>query len=102
MTVKTYPFDAARYIQTAEEAAFFIQAIIDEAADANDPRILIDALGDVARSKGMTEIAAKTGLTRQGLYKALGPDGNPSFDTVMRVLAALGLRLTAEPVTRAA
>jgi probable addiction module antidote protein len=102
MVVKTYPFDAARYIRTAEQAAYFVQAAIDEAVDAGDPGIIIDALATLARSKGMTEVAAKTGLTRQGLYKALGPDGNPSFDTVMRVLAALGLRLTAEPATRAA
>jgi probable addiction module antidote protein len=100
--LETLPFDGADAIETADDAAMFIKFAMEEAIDANDVRVLVGALGTLARSKGMTEVAASTGLTRQGLYKALGPDGNPSFDTVMRVLAALGLRLTAEPVTRAA
>jgi len=63
-----------------------------------DPALVIAALGDIARARGMMQLARETGLTREGLYKALSPDGNPSFSTVMKVCKALGLKLHTEAV----
>jgi probable addiction module antidote protein len=65
---------------------------MEEAGD--DPAFIAAALGDVARARGMAQLARKTGLTREGLYKALAPDGNPSLGTVLKVMKALGLKLT--------
>lgn len=92
---KTRPYDAAAYLRTEEECALYLQAAIDEAD--NDPSIIVTALGDIARAKGMMQLAKETGLSREGLYKALSPEGNPSFSTIMKVAAALGLRIQALP-----
>ena len=73
----------------------YLQACIDEAGD--DAAFIAAALGDIARARGMTQLARDTGLGRESLYKALSGEGNPSFGTVLKVLAALGLRLTVEP-----
>ncbi len=72
----------------------YLIASFEEAPD--DAAYIAAALGDVARARGMTELAKRTGLTRMGLYKALSKDGNPSLDTVLKVLHALGLRLSAQ------
>lgn len=90
----TRPYDAAAYLKTEEECALYLQAAIDESDD--DPALVIAALGDIARARGMMQLARDTGLTREGLYKALSPDGNPSFATVMKVCKALGLKLHTE------
>ena len=95
MPLETTPFDAADHIGSAEDAAHFLAAAFDEANAANNPGIIADALGMVARARNMTELARKTGLPRQTLYKALSADGNPELGTVVKVLGALGLRLTA-------
>ncbi len=91
----TRPYDAATYLKTEEECALYLQAAIDESD--GDPALVIAALGDIARARGMMQLARETGLTREGLYKALSPEGNPSFATVMKVCKALGLKLHTEP-----
>ena len=94
--VKTSPFDAADYINTPEDVALFLQAAFDEAFEANDPGFIAHALGVVARSKGMTQIAEKTGRSREQLYKTLSLDGNPTLATTINVMRELGVKLTAE------
>jgi probable addiction module antidote protein len=90
LTRKTRRWDAAETLETREDIAAYLAAVLDD----GDPALLRAALGDVARAKGMTEIARAAGLGRANLYKALSPDGNPEFATVAKVLRALGLRLT--------
>lgn len=84
------PFDPANHLQTEEDILYYLEA----AMEGNDPRHIASALGDVARSKGMTEIARKTGLGRQALYTALSESGNPTLETLTAILGALGLELT--------
>ena len=89
MKVSELPkFDAAEYLNSAEE----IGAYLEEVFESNDPAFITHALGVVARAKGMTDLAKKSGLTRESLYKALSAEGNPEFATVLRVLKALDLR----------
>lgn len=94
--VKTTPFDAADYIETPEDVAAFLQAAFEEAFEADDPGFIAHALGVVARSKGMTQIAEKTGRSREQLYKSLSVDGNPTLATTISVMRELGVKLTAE------
>lgn len=86
------PFDAADYLKSEEDIRLYLRVTIEESGD--DPAALVQALGTVARARGMTDLARKTGITREGLYKALGSDGNPSFSTVCKVLKAMGMRLS--------
>jgi probable addiction module antidote protein len=86
------PFDPANYLNSEEAILYYLEA----AMEGNDPRHIASALGDVARSSGMTEIASKTGLGRQALYTALSKDGNPTLETLTSVLSALGLELTVQ------
>jgi probable addiction module antidote protein len=88
--VKTLPWDSADYLKTPEDIAAYLEAAFED----GDPELISLALGAVARSKGMTEIARRTGLGRQSLYKALSPEGRPEFATVLNVVRALGLKLT--------
>lgn len=88
--VRTKVFDPAKYLQTEDD----IIAYLDEAMKENDPAHIARALGDVARSEGMTEISRRTGLGRQALYKALSDQGNPTLETVTAIIASLGLRLS--------
>jgi probable addiction module antidote protein len=90
MPLETLPWDAADYLETREDIAAYLDAVLED----GDPELLKAALGDIARAKGMTEIARSAGLGRANLYKALSPNGNPEFITVAKVLRALGLRLT--------
>ena len=87
-------FNAAPYLDNAEAVAAYLSDILE----ANDPALLASALGDIARARGMSEIAKASGITREALYKALRPDAQPRFDTISRVCAALGVRLVAQPV----
>ena len=89
--IKTRPWDAAEYLETNEDMAAYLEAALDE----GNPSVVAAALGDIARAKGMMQIARETGLGRESLYKALSPDGNPEFSTVLKVIRALGLRLHA-------
>ncbi|MBL0966035.1 addiction module antidote protein [Blastomonas sp. UPD001] len=84
------PFDPAEFLNTEDDVVFFLEA----AMEGNDAAHIARALGHVARSKGMTEIARRTGLGRQALYTALSEHGNPTLETLLAVLSALGLRLT--------
>jgi probable addiction module antidote protein len=93
--VKTVPFDAADYINTPEDVAAFLHAAFEEAFEANDPSFIAHALGIVARSKGMTAIADKTGRSREQLYKSLSLNGNPTLATTISVMRELGVKLTA-------
>ena len=90
----TRPWDAADYLGTEEDMVAYLEAALDE----GDARLIAAALGDIARAKGMTAVAADAGLGRESLYKALSPDGNPEFATVLKVMRALGLRLYAASV----
>jgi probable addiction module antidote protein len=87
----TRPFDAAEYLDSAEAIAAYLEAAFEE----EDPAFIADALGTVARAKGMTEVARKTGLSRESLYKALSKEGNPEFATILKVMSALDLKITA-------
>ncbi len=97
MAKKTTRFDAATYLDSEERQVAYITAAL-ETGDADFVR---DALGLVARARGMAEIAKNAGLNRESLYKALGESGNPEFATVMRIVRALGLTLSAHPVPTA-
>jgi probable addiction module antidote protein len=87
-------FDAAEYLTSDEEVAAYLTTILEE----NDAALLAAALGDIARARGMTQVAKDSGITREALYKALRPGSAPRFDTVSRVCAALGVRLVAQPL----
>ena len=86
-------FDAAEFLKTPEEMAAYLDACFEE--DAGDGVLIRAALNDIARAKGMTQIARDAGLGRESLYKALSRSGNPEFATIMKVMKALGLRLHA-------
>ena len=87
----TRMWDAVEYLKTEEDMVAYLEAALEE----NDPTLVSAALGDIAKAKGMTEIAKKTGLGRESLYKALSQEGNPEFSTIMKVISALGLKLHA-------
>lgn len=89
------PWDAATYLETQEDVVLYLDAAFED----GDPGLIAAALGDVARAKGMMKVAAEAGLGRESLYKALSPDGNPEFATVLKVTRALGLRLHASAST---
>lgn len=93
MQTKTVPYDVAEFLETPEEMAAYLEACIEEAN--GDAAFIAKALGDIARAKGMTLIARETGLSRESLYKALSGERSPSFDTVLKVISALGLKLSA-------
>jgi probable addiction module antidote protein len=93
-TIHTYPWDAAEHLETEEDIAAYLEAALED----GDPSLVVAALGDIARSKGMTQIARETGLGRESLYKALSIEGNPEFATVLKVLQSLGLRFQVVPI----
>ena len=84
-------WDPVDDLKTDEDVALYFQACVDE--DPGDGSLVRAALGDIARARGMSQLARDTGLAREGLYKALSPEGNPEFATVMKVIKALGLKL---------
>lgn len=89
-------WDSAEHLQTEEDIALYLQACIDEAGD--DAAFIAKSLGVVARARGMTQLAKDTGLGRESLYKALSGESNPSFDTIMKVMHALGLKMQVSQV----
>lgn len=91
----TTKYDVAEHLRTPKEMAAYLEACIEEAN--GDAAFIASALGDIARAKGMTQVAKDAGLSRESLYKALSGDRSPSFDTILKVITALGLRLHAEP-----
>ena len=84
-------WDSAAHLKTDEDIAAYLQACFEEAG--NDAAFIAKALGNIARARGMSQVAQETGLGRESLYKALSGDGNPSFATILKVMNALGLRL---------
>ena len=93
---KLTEFDVAEYLDTEELQILYL----DEAAKENDPAALIKAIDTVARAKGMTKTAKEAGISREGLYKALSPNGNPSFATVWKILNALGYTIVPTRITK--
>ena len=93
MSVKVAKWDVVDHLQSEEAMSLYLEACFEE--DPGDGSLIRAALGDLARARGMSQLAKDTGLTREGLYKALAPDGNPEFATVVKVVNALGLRLHA-------
>lgn len=91
---KTIPYNVAAQLRTPEEMAAYLDAWLEEAPD--DAAGIARALGDIARAKGMAHVARETGLSRESLYKALSPNGNPSLATILKVARALGIKLHAE------
>lgn len=92
MAIETEPWDSASYLNTPEDIALYLEAAFDD----GDARVVAHALGVVARSKGMTEIARRAGVTREALYKSLSENGDPRLTTLLGVMKALGLRLTSK------
>ena len=92
--IKTSAYDVAEHLRTPEEMAAYLDAWLEEAPD--DVSGIARALGDIARAKGMSQIAKDAGLSRESLYRALSEDGNPSFATILKVARALGVRLHAQ------
>ncbi len=91
---QTRLWDVAEHLETDEDMAAYLEAAFEE----GDSALITAALGDIARAKGMAQIARETGLSRESLYKALSSEGNPEFATVLKVVRALGLRLSATTV----
>jgi probable addiction module antidote protein len=91
MPVKTTPFDAANYLDSVEAIAFYLE----DAFETFDPIFIAHALKTFTRAKGTTEVARKTGLSRESLYKALSAEGNPEFATILKVMGALDLKISA-------
>ncbi len=95
---KTIRYDVAEHLRTPEEMAAYLEACLEEAKD--DAAFIAKALGDIARAKGMTQVARDAGLSRESLYKALSGERSPDFDTILKVVNALGIRLHAEALQR--
>ena len=85
----TIPWDSVDYLKSDQDIAHYLDAVFED----GDPALITAALGDVARAKGMSQVAQDAGLGRESLYKALSPEGNPEFSTVLKVIRALGLKL---------
>ena len=92
MPLKTTRWDPSEHLDDEEAIAAYIDAALED----GDPALIAAALGDIARARGMSEIARETGMSRESLYRALSAEGNPAFATVLRVMKTLGLRLKAE------
>ena len=91
---KTTRYDVAEHLRTPEEMAAYLEACLEEAN--GDAAFIAKALGDIARAKGMAPVARDAGLSRESLYKALSGERSPGFDTILKVMAALGLKLHAQ------
>jgi len=100
MTLKTSRWDPVKYLKTEEDMRLFIEACFEEAGD--DPAFIAKALGEVARARGMSQLARETGIARDTLYKSLSDEGNPRLGTILKVIHALGLSLSAHPTTKTA
>jgi len=102
MPIKTIPFDAADFLDTPEAVEEFLVASFESAFELDDPRLITNALGVVARARGMTKMAQDAELSRTALYRALSEDGRPELSTIFKVMQALGLRLAPVRVDSAA
>ncbi len=95
MAIKTTRWDSAQHLKTEEDRQLYLDACLEEAGD--DPAFILHSLGVIARSQNMSQLSRETGLTREGLYKALSTDGNPSFVTITKVAKSLGFKLSFQP-----
>ena len=95
--LKTRPFDMANYLGSEEEIAEYLRQVLED----NDPAELAGALGDIARARGMTQLARDTGLSRESLYKSLSGERAPSSDTLFKVIHAMGFKLSLAPIVSA-
>lgn len=95
-TLQLRKWDSAEHLKTSEDMALYLEACLQEAGD--DAAFIAKALGNIARAKGMSQLAQDTGMGRESLYKALSGEGNPSFATILKVTRALGIELHAMPV----
>ncbi len=95
---KTTRYDVAEHLRTPEEMAAYLEACMEEAP--GDAAFIARALGNITRAKGMSQVARDAGLSRESLYKALSGERIPSFDTILKVVAALGIKLHAEPAVK--
>ena len=96
MATKTTRYDVAEHLRTPKEMALYLEACIEESE--GDAAFIAKALGDIAKAKGMTQVALDSGLSRESLYKALSGERIPTFDTVLKVMHALGLKLQAAAI----
>ena len=94
MALKTTKWDVAEFLDSEERIGMFLEAAFEE----GDPSLIAAALGDVARARGMTQMAKDTGISREALYRALSKEGRPEFNTILKVMKAFGLRLSAVPI----
>jgi len=95
MAITTTKWHSSEHLKTEEDIQFYLEACMEEAGD--DPSFIIHALGVVAKARNMSQLARDTGLSREGIYKALSPEGNPTFATVSKVAKALGFNLSIQP-----
>ena len=95
MDIITNRWDSVEHLKTEEDIELYLEACLEESGD--DPNAIIHAFSVIARAKNMSQLAKDSGLTREGLYKALSPDGNPTFAIVTKVAKALGFKLTVQP-----
>lgn len=95
-TIKTQPFDMANHLSSEEEIAEYLRQVLED----NDPAELAGALGDIARARGMTQLARDTGLSRESLYKSLSGERAPSSETLFKVIHAMGFKLTLAPMAQ--
>ena len=93
MAVNVTAWDASEYLETEEDIAAYLNAVVDE----DDPALLQAALGDIAKARGMTSVAKEAGVSRESLYKSLSASGNPSFKTISKVCRALNLQMSFKP-----
>jgi probable addiction module antidote protein len=93
---KLTKWDSAEYLKTELDINNYLEACFED----GDPQLITHALGVIARARGMSQLAKETGISREGLYKALTDNGNPEFSTVLKVFKALGLRLSLRPITQ--
>ena len=98
MTISTTRWDSAEHLRTEEDIQLYLEACLEEAGD--DPAFIVHALGVVARVRNMSQLARDAGITREGLYKALSAEGNPSFATVAKIAKALGFKLSVQPLEK--
>jgi probable addiction module antidote protein len=91
--MQTQPWDAVEHLETDEDMVAYLDAALED----GDPGLIVAVLGDIARAKGMTQVAREAGVGRESLYKALSPTGNPEFSTVLKVVHALGLQFRVQP-----
>jgi len=99
MAIKTTRWESAEHLKTEDDIQLYLEACLEEAGD--DPAFIIKAFGNIARARNMSQLARDTGLTREGLYKALSGEGNPTFATVSKVANALGFKFNVQPLNPA-